>query len=337
MAQRSEAAQKKSKRSLRMLAMLGLLLTALAAAAAIPTAAAAQTSPAVNGVAYGPLPEQLLDVHLPTDSAGPFPVMIYLHSGGWVAGSRSFIPDFLLAQVDQGIALVSIDYRLVATAPDGTFVNSFPIPDTDVDRAVRFVKAHATTWNLDPRHVMLAGASAGGHLAALAAAAPGEFVDPALPADLAAVSPRVQGVLDFVGVSDLSTFGAAGGWAPGLMAAFLDCPGSQVDLCDPAKVAAASVAPHLDAGAPPAFLAYGSTDGLVVSTTQGLPLAEAWTRARGDSAAEPTWTHGVSFQQTATGHNIDSTVLNVEEMQTWIAAVILSTPPAVTVAARRAA
>ena len=82
---------------------------------------------------------------------GPFPVMIYLHSGGWIAGNRSVIPDFLLAQVDRGIALVSIDYRLVTTAPDGSFVNSFPVPDTDVDRAVRFVKAHASTWNLDPR------------------------------------------------------------------------------------------------------------------------------------------------------------------------------------------
>ena len=54
---------------------------------------------------------------------------------------------------------------------------------------------------------MLAGASAGGHLAALAAAAPGTFVDPALPAELAAVSPRVQGVLDIASVSDFSTFG----------------------------------------------------------------------------------------------------------------------------------
>jgi len=303
--------------------MLGLLLTAMAAVGVVPTPATARTTPAVNGVAYGPLPEQLLDVHLPVDSAGPFPVMIYMHSGGWIGGSRSVIPDFLLAQVDRGIALVSIDYRLVTTAPDGSFVNSFPAADTDVDRAVRFVKAHATTWHFDPRHVMLAGASAGGHLAALAAVAPGVFVDAALPADLAAVSPRVQGVLDFVGISDFSTFGAAGGWAPGLMTAFLNCPVPQFDLCDPAKVAAASIAPYLDADAPPAFLAYGGTDDLVVSTTQGIPLAQAWTRARGDNGPEPTWTRGVSFQQTTDGHNIDSTELDVDAMQTWIAAVIL--------------
>jgi acetyl esterase/lipase len=158
MAQRSEAGTN-SKRSLTMVVVLGLLLTAVAAVGALPTSAAAQSQPAmVSGVAYGPLPEQLLDVHLPTDSTGPFPVMIYVHSGGWIGGSRSAIPDFLLAEVDRGIALVSIDYRLVTTAPDGSFNNSFPVPDTDVDRAVRFVKAHATTWHLDPRRVMLAGA-----------------------------------------------------------------------------------------------------------------------------------------------------------------------------------
>jgi acetyl esterase/lipase len=77
--------------------------------------------------------------------------------------------------------VASIDYRLVTTAPDGSFVNLFPAADEDVDRAVRFVRAHAATWDLDPRRVLLAGASAGGHLAALAAAAPGEFVDPTLP------------------------------------------------------------------------------------------------------------------------------------------------------------
>ncbi len=335
MAQRSEAGTK-SKRSLTMAVVLALLLTAVAAVGALPTSAAAQSQPTmVSGVAYGPLPEQLLDVHLPADSTGPFPVMIYLHSGGWIGGSRSTIPDFLLAEVDRGIALVSIDYRVVTTAPDGSSINSFPVPDTDVDRAVRFVKAHATTWHLDPRLVMLAGASAGGHLAALAAAAPGVFVDPALPADLAAVSPRVQGVLDFVGISDFSTFGNAGGWAPGLMTAFLDCPPTQFELCDPAKVASASVASHLDASAPPAFLAYGGTDNLVVSTTQGIPLAQAWTRARGDDGPEPTWTRGVSFQQTTGGHNINSSELNVDTMRTWIAAVILSSPPATNVAARR--
>jgi acetyl esterase/lipase len=242
-----------------------------------------------------------------------------VHSGGWIAGGRKAVPEFLLRQVTRArIALVSIDYRLVTQAADGSFVNTFPTPDMDVDRSVRFVKAHAATWNLDPHRVLLAGASAGGHLAALAAAAPGVFVDPTLPGELAAVSPRVQGVLDFVGISDFSTFAAAGGWAPSLMTGFLDCPMLQPDQCDPATVAAASVATHLDASAPPAFLAYGTHDGLVVPATQGIPLADAWARARGGRNTTAPRTSGVDFEQTDSDHNIDASTLSVRAMELWI-------------------
>jgi acetyl esterase/lipase len=288
--------------------------------------------PLLTGVAYGPFPEQRFDVHLPTNRSGPFPVMIYAHSGGWVAGSRTFIPEFLLQQVDRaGLALISIDYRLVTTAPDGSFVNTFPVPNQDVDRAIRFVKAHASTWNLDPTRVLMAGASAGGHLAALAGAAPGVFIDPTLPADLASVSPRVDGVLDFVGVSDFTTFGQAGGWAPNLMSAFLDCPATRYDLCDPAKIAAASVAPHIGADVPPAFLAYGVEDSLVTPATQGAPLAAAWADARA-AARAPLTAQGVEFEQVDCGHNVEASNLDMTAMEAWIDAVIANPSSTITLA-----
>jgi acetyl esterase/lipase len=62
----------------------------------VTAASAEPSSSIVTGVAYGPLPEQLLDVHLPAGRRGPFPVIVYAHSGGWVAGSRTNVPDFLL-------------------------------------------------------------------------------------------------------------------------------------------------------------------------------------------------------------------------------------------------
>ena len=289
----------------------------------VTAASAEPSSSIVTGVSYGPLPEQLLDVHLPAGRRGPFPVIVYAHSGGWIAGSRTNVPDFLLRQVSRaGIAVASIDYRLVTTAPDGSFVNSFPAPDEDVDRAVRFVRAHAATWNLDPQRVLLAGASAGGHLAALAAAAPGEFVDPTLPAGLIGVSPRVDGVLDFVGITDFTTFAAAGGWAPGLMTAFLDCPVAQPELCDPAAITAASVATHLDSSAPPAFFAYGTRDGLVPPETQGTPLAAAWAKARDVTGDTPLASSGVSLVLADTEHNIDASTLDMSAMEAWIDTII---------------
>lgn len=332
----SDLPRTKTRRSLIALSVLGVSLMAVATSCAVPrppsgssqevpARGAVHAVPTVSGVAYGPLPEQRLDVHLPTAGAGPFPVVVYVHGGGWIAGTRADVPDFLLAQVDRRIALVSIDYRLVTIAPDGSSVNAFPVPDTDVDRAIRFVKAHAATWSLDPRRVMLAGESTGGHLATLAAAAPGVFVDPTLPRELAVVSPRVQGVLDFAGISDFTTFGAVGGGATRLMSAFLGCPVGRIELCDPASVTAASVATHLDAGAPPAFLVYGGRDELVVSATQGIPLALAWSRARGDGGTQPPWARGVYFQQTDGGGDIDISTLNVTAMQGWIDTVFATT------------
>ena len=126
MAQRSDATGTKAKGSWRTLAILGLLLTAVAAVGALPTSAAAQTAPEVNGVAYGPLPDSSSTcISRPTDP-GPFPVMIYMHAGGWMA-APVVIPDFLLPQVDRaGLPLVSIDYRLVTTAAGRLVRQLFP-------------------------------------------------------------------------------------------------------------------------------------------------------------------------------------------------------------------
>jgi hypothetical protein len=99
-------------------------------------------------------------------------------------------------------------------------------------------------WALDVERIVVAVASAGGHLAALAAADPGRFVDPELPLELARVSAAVSGAIDYVGPSDLQTFSLAGGWAPALMAALLGCVPAQPASCDPSRVADASVATH---------------------------------------------------------------------------------------------
>src|SRR5262249_20715660 len=208
---------------------------------------------------------------------------------------------------DLGVAVVSIDYRLVGTTPDGTYTNTFPTAMWDLDRALRFVRAHAAGWGLDPDRMVVAGTSAGGHLATLAAADPGHFADPDLPPHLARVSPAVMGVIDYVGPSDLATFAQAGSWAPALMAALLGCTPNRPDTCDPARVADASVATHLHGRPPPAFLAYGDEDGLVVPATQGAPLAEAWARQRGETTTTPQ-RGGVWYEaRRDAGHNFDAT------------------------------
>ncbi len=122
------------------------------------------------------------------------PVVVYAHPGGFSGGSRTNVPGFLdMLGAELGVAMVSIDYRVVGTGADGRSTNAFPTAVSDLDRAIRFVRLHAHEWGLDPDRILVAGGSTGGHLAALVAADPGHFAAPDLPPALARVSPRSRG------------------------------------------------------------------------------------------------------------------------------------------------
>lgn len=105
-----------------------------------------------------------LDANVP-DGAGPFPVVIAVHGGGWCAGDKSgkgdFAPVLNLLTTNQ-FTWFSIDYRLGPT-------NRWPAGFEDVQTAIRWVKAHAAEYKGDPDQIALLGYSAGGHLVCLAA------------------------------------------------------------------------------------------------------------------------------------------------------------------------
>ena len=110
-----------------------------------------------------------LDVYQP-EGEGPFPVVVFVHGGGWHTGSRTDTvhekADWLAAQ---GILFVSVSYRLSPSPspqPDPDRVR-FPVHPSDVGRAAAFVHAHAALWNGDPTRLALMGHSAGAHLALL--------------------------------------------------------------------------------------------------------------------------------------------------------------------------
>ena len=204
---------------------------------------------------YGPDPYQFVNMYFP-GGPGPYPVILYLHSGGWIGGANEYIPDFLMAQIQRAkVALVSIDYRLSSFAADGSPVNMFPIPNEDVDQAIRFVREQAATWNLDPKMFVVSGASAGGHLAQMAGADPGHFVSPSLPHELRRVSADVEGVMDFVGPSDLVwLIHNAIGFAKDGVIAYLGCPGMQLENCSETLAKEASPQTYLHRRkTPPAY------------------------------------------------------------------------------------
>jgi acetyl esterase/lipase len=266
----------------------------------------------IRAVRYGPASYQLLDLYLParTVRAGPVPTIVYLHSGGWIGGSRANIAGVAAAQVARGYAIASVDYQLAVPGRRG----SFPAAVHDVKRAVRFLKAGAKSWGLDPHRMILMGTSAGGHLAALSAASVGQL-EPDLIGPLAAVNSRVVAVVDIVGITDVSTFSTTPHpWAAPLTAAFLGCPlRAGQAMCSSRLLRTASVAPYLSANSPPIFMAYGADDNLVVAATQGAPLARAWVQAHHGDAGSATYE-----VVPGAGHNIGADQIDMIKLDTFL-------------------
>jgi len=99
----------------------------------------------------------LLDLHVP-DGAGPFPAAILVHGGGFDEGSKSTNVRPLFAPLaEAGFAWFSIDYRL---APAARLPEAF----TDVQSAIKWVKANAAKYHVDVAKIALIGESAGGFL-----------------------------------------------------------------------------------------------------------------------------------------------------------------------------
>lgn len=124
--------------------------------------------PALNLVnqSYGSDPKQTLDVYLPAGrSTEDTPLLVYIHGGAWVDGSKSEFVGFqsLMEKSFPGYAFVSIDYRLFNL---NTRANQFPAQENDVLASIEYILGKTAGWNIS-NEIILAGASAGGHLALL--------------------------------------------------------------------------------------------------------------------------------------------------------------------------
>jgi acetyl esterase/lipase len=263
--------------------------------------------PTVVGIQYGPDPAQLLDLYLPAGSA-PAPVIVYFHPGGWIGGTRTEVTQAILREVPRGYAVVSVDYRLAPAV-------RFPVPLEDAKTAVRWVKAHAREYHLRADQVIAAGASAGGHLAAMVAVTPGRFEPTGLPRELAAQSSRVAGAVSFVGLLDLGAASRAEGtFGPGIVAALLGCPDPTPEVfvtCSEDAMAAASPVNYVSRAAPPMYLGYGDLDTLVPPATNGRVMAARYADL-GKARQAP-------FDEVETqGHTIDVDGVNVTRLDAFV-------------------
>jgi acetyl esterase/lipase len=187
-----------------------------------------------------------LDAFVP-EGPGPLPAVILVHGGGWNAGDKSGGPQkgYMAPMQDPlgqaGFAWFSINYRL---APKF----HYPAPVEDVETAIRWLKAHAAEYRVDPNRIALAGESAGGHLVALAGVR-GEGAT------------RVAAVVAFYGVFDLvAGTKRAGTLSPNLAALF---GRDTLDDTTLRLMHDASAINFVKRGGPPFLLLHGTADAKV--------------------------------------------------------------------------
>jgi acetyl esterase/lipase len=229
-----------------------------------------------NLVGYRPL---LLDIYMPQEAAALHPLVIWIHGGGWnrgdsrTSGPIADYPATLATLAAHGYVVASVNYRLSGEA-------RFPAQIQDIKAAIRFLRANAPKYGIDPARILLWGGSAGGHLAALAATSCGVAAFEPQPstgrltraaanaARLPAVSDCVQGAVIWYGVFDLGQLRAT--------------DPSELLGCEPhdctAKAAAASPINYVSASTPPMLLIHGLAD-TEVPVQQSRDMAERLQKA----------------------------------------------------------
>ncbi len=233
----------------------------VAAAPAIPAAPAAKPYQrgirVLTDVPYAQVGGRslTLDLYLPEKAPKvPLPLLVWVHGGGWSAGDKRPCPS--AAFVPTGWIVASVGYRLTTVAP-------FPAQIHDLKAAIRFLRAQADAWGIDPERIAAMGASAGGHLVALLGTS-GRVEELEGTHGTTGISSAVQVVVDYCGPTDLTQFDGHGSklvaGAPDSVVAKL-LGGPLAERTEAAK--AANPITFVDRSDPPFLIFHGDKDDIV--------------------------------------------------------------------------
>jgi len=210
----------------------------------------------LSDVEYGKVGERALHLEIARPQAPPakpMPVVLWVHGGGWKEGSHK--PDAMIAFAAKGWFTASIEYRLSGEA-------RWPAQIEDCKLAIRWLRANADRWGIDPNHFGACGISAGGHLVECLGT-----MDEKAGFDVGAnleLSSRVQAVVAEAGPADLTPDGpgALGQKDIRRLSMLVKLFGRSYDE-DPALWKGASPLYHVAPGDPPFLLIHGDSDNLV--------------------------------------------------------------------------
>lgn len=239
------------------------------------------------GIAYcDTSPLNVLDLYLPEPGSSPAPLIVFTHGGAFANGDqRETQTKPILAALNRGYAVASVQYRRSREA-------LFPAQLYDVKAAVRWLRAHAAEYSLDPHKFASWGPSSGGWLASMLGCTAGNpaFEDPAQ--GNAGTDSAVQAVVDWCG--------PCGGWLemdPAFEKSGLGTPNHSAPDSPESKflgrcirdvpelVRLACPCSYVNAAMPPVYILHGGAD-QVVPVEQSLDFARAVANAAGPERVE---------------------------------------------------
>ncbi|WP_146362618.1 alpha/beta hydrolase [Arthrobacter yangruifuii] len=221
-----------------------------------------------HGLRYlGSSSKPSLDLFLPEEPARkPLPVVMWIHGGAWISGSKEDVAPYLRVLAGFGYAVLGVGYSISPKAV-------YPTAVQELNAALGWMREHADRYGLDPNRIVLAGDSAGAQLAAQLALV---ITNPEYAKDTgvvpAAGSGQLRGILLNCGVFDLDAVARMAGpvgW--GLRKALWSYTGSK-DWAGTAAAEHMCIPKHVDRRFPPTYISGGNGDNL--TRTQSLPLAE---------------------------------------------------------------
>jgi acetyl esterase len=206
---------------------------------------------------YGADPDMLLDVFRPASAIGPMPLVVWVHGGGFVGGTKDELAGYFKLLASNGFAVAAPRYSL---APG----RRYPTPLRQLMQALQYLQENAGRLLIDPDRIALAGDSAGAHIAAQAGAlvtTPGYAEAVGITATITPA--QLRGLILACGLYDLQLVRHPTAPAGRLFvqASLLAYSGKRRFLDDPA-FAAWSITDHVSTAFPPALITVGNADPL---------------------------------------------------------------------------
>lgn len=217
-------------------------------------------------IRYGSAEDETLDIYLPPGNIEPNrPVIVWIHGGAFVAGERGDIAPYLKILAGRGFATVAIGYTRAPTA-------RYPTPVLQANAALGFLQREGQRLGLDPARLVLAGDSAGAHIASqLAAGLTGRDYAERLGLQPAVPPASLRGTVLFCGAFDLTAIdltGPFGNFVRSVLSAYFGV----ANPLDSERITQASVPRYVTEAFPPSFISAGNGDPLA---PQSVMMAQA--------------------------------------------------------------